>query len=132
MILKVVAGLFRKNGKVLLVRRPFNKKRGGLWEFPGGKVEEGETLEEAIKRELNEELDVEVKVKELLSKIRHRYPEGEIELYLLEVESEKEPELKEAIEKKWIDLEEAERLELCPADKELLKNLKTCKNQKIG
>jgi len=132
MILKVVAGLFRKNGKVLLVRRPFNKRRGGLWEFPGGKVEKGETLEEAIKRELSEELGVEVKVKKLLDKIRHRYPEGEIELYLLEVESEEEPKLKEAIEEKWVDLEEAERLELCPADKKLLKNLRACKKQKIG
>ena len=96
---KVAAGLIKKGDKFLLVRRPLNKKRGGLWEFPGGKVEEGETLEEAIKRELKEELDIEVNVKGVLSEVKYNYPEGEIELYLLEVESNEEPKLKEAIEK---------------------------------
>jgi len=121
---KVVAGLIKKGDKFLLVRRPLNKKRGGLWEFPGGKVEEGETLEEAIKRELKEELDIEVRVKGVLSEVKYNYPEGEIELYLLEVESNKEPELKEAIEKRWVSVEEAEELELCPADRELIRKIK--------
>jgi len=121
---KVVAGLIKKGDKFLLVRRPLNKKRGGLWEFPGGKVEEGETLEEAIKRELKEELDIEVRVKGVLSEVKYSYPEGEIELYLLEVESNKEPELKEAIEKRWVSVEEAEELELCPADRELIRKIK--------
>jgi mutator protein MutT len=121
---KVVAGLIKKGDKFLLVRRPLNKKRGGLWEFPGGKVEEGETLEEAIKRELKEELDIEVRVKGVLSEVKYSYPEGEIELYLLEVESNEEPELKEAIEKRWVSVEEAEELELCPADRELIRKIK--------
>ncbi len=121
---KVVAGLIKKGNKFLLVRRPLNKKRGGLWEFPGGKVEEGETLEEAIKRELKEELDIEVRVKGVLSEVKYNYPEGEIELYLLEVESNEEPELKEAIEKRWVSVEEAEELELCPADRELIRKIK--------
>ena len=121
---KVVAGLIKKGDKFLLVRRPLNKKRGGLWEFPGGKVEKGETLEEAIKRELKEELDIEVRVKGVLSEVKYNYPEGEIELYLLEVESNEEPELKEAIEKRWVSVEEAEELELCPADRELIRKIK--------
>ena len=121
---KVVAGLIKKGDKFLLVRRPLNKKRGGLWEFPGGKVEKGETLEEAIKRELKEELDIEVNVKGVLSEVKYNYPEGEIELYLLEVESNEEPELKEAIEKRWVSVEEAEELELCPADRELIRKIK--------
>jgi mutator protein MutT len=121
---KVVAGLIKKGDKFLLVRRPLNKKRGGLWEFPGGKVEKGETLEEAIKRELKEELDIEVRVKGVLSEVKYNYPEGEIELYLLEVESNEEPKLKEAIEKKWVSLEETKELELCPADRELIRKIK--------
>ena len=68
MALKVVAGFLKKGDKFLLVRRPLNKKRGGLWEFPGGKVEDGETLKEAIERELKEELGIETKAKNLVCK----------------------------------------------------------------
>ncbi len=128
MALKVVAGFLKKGDKFLLVRRPLNKKRGGLWEFPGGKVEDGETLKEAIERELKEELGIETKAKNLVCKTIYKYPEGEIELSLLEVEFKEDPILKEALESKWVTIEESEKLELCPADMRILKNLKkTCK-----
>ncbi|RKX63361.1 MAG: 8-oxo-dGTP diphosphatase MutT [Thermodesulfobacteriota bacterium] len=128
MTLKVVAGFLKKGDKFLLVRRPLNKKRGGLWEFPGGKVEDGETLKEAIERELKEELGIETKAKNLVCKTIYKYPEGEIELSLLEVEFKEDPILKEALESKWVTIEESEKLELCPADMRILKNLKkTCK-----
>ena len=128
MALKVVAGFLKKGDKFLLVRRPLNKKRGGLWEFPGGKVEDGETLKEAIERELKEELGIETKAKNLVCKTIYKYPEGEIELSLLEVEFKEDPILKEALELKWVTIEESEKLELCPADMRILKNLKkTCK-----
>jgi mutator protein MutT len=126
--LKVVAGFLKKGDRFLLVRRPINKKRGGLWEFPGGKVENGETLEEAIKRELKEELGIKTKVRRFLSKINYKYPEGEIELILLEIDSKEEPILKEALELRWVNFEEIKEIELCPADKKLLESLKkTCK-----
>jgi len=126
--LKVVAGFLRKEDRFLLVRRPVNKKRGGLWEFPGGKVENGETLESAIKRELEEELGIKTKVRRFLSKINYKYPEGEIELILLEIDSKEEPILKEALELRWVNFEEIKEIELCPADKKLLESLKkTCK-----
>jgi mutator protein MutT len=126
--LKVVAGFLKKGDRFLLVRRPINKKRGGLWEFPGGKVENGETLEEAIKRELKEELGIKPKVKKLLGKTNYKYPEDEIELFLFEIESEEEPILKEALELRWVNFEEIKEIELCPADKKLLESLKkTCK-----
>ncbi len=128
MALKVVAGFLKKGDKFLLVRRPLNKKRGGLWEFPGGKVEDGETLKKAIERELKEELGIETKAKNLVCKTIYKYPEGEIELSLLEVEFKEDPILKEALESKWVTIEESEKLELCPADRRILKNLKkTCK-----
>ncbi len=127
MVFKVVAGFIRKGERFLLVRRPFGKKRGGLWEFPGGKVEDGETLEEALKRELKEELNLDVVVKEKLASVRHRYPEVEVELHLIEVKACEEPELKEAIEKRWVIFEEADKLELCDADRKVLEQIKTCK-----
>uniref|UniRef100_A0A7V4JP21 (Deoxy)nucleoside triphosphate pyrophosphohydrolase n=1 Tax=Thermodesulfobacterium geofontis TaxID=1295609 RepID=A0A7V4JP21_9BACT len=122
--LKVVAGFLKKGDKFLLVRRPINKKRGGLWEFPGGKVENGETLESAIKRELKEELGIKTKVRGVLGKINYKYPEGEIELILFEIESKEEPILKEALELRWVNFEEIKKLKLCPADKKLLESLK--------
>jgi len=122
--LKVVAGFLRKENKFLLVRRPFNKKRGGLWEYPGGKVEKEESLEEDIERELREEHGIETKAKKMLCKVNHRYPEGEIELMLFEVEFKEAPVLREALELKWVSFEEAKNLELCPADKELIETLK--------
>ncbi len=124
MALKVVAGFLKKGDKFLLVRRPINKKRGGLWEFPGGKVENGETLESAIKRELKEELGIKTKVRGVLGKINYKYPEGEIELILFEIESKEEPILKEALELRWVNFEEIKKLKLCPADKKLLESLK--------
>lgn len=128
MALKVVAGFLKKGDKFLLVRRPFNKKRGGLWEFPGGKVENGEILESAIERELKEELCIETKAKRLLCKTNYVYPEGEIELYLIEMEYKEEPVLREALEMKWVNFKESKSLELCPADRKLIEKLKeTCK-----
>ena len=124
MTLKVVAGFLRKGKKFLLVKRPFNKKRGGLWEFPGGKVEKEESLEKAIERELREELGIEAKAKKMFGKVNYKYPEGEIELILFEVEFKEAPVLKEALELRWVSFEEAKNLKLCPADRELIETLK--------
>jgi len=128
MAIKVVAGFLRKGNRFLLVKRPLDKKRGGLWEFPGGKVEDKESLEEALKRELKEELGIEVFPQRLIKKIDFQYPEGLIELYLWEVEFKEKPVLKEALEARWVTLEKAKKMELSPADRELLMDLKiTCK-----
>ncbi len=120
---RVVAGFLSRGNKFFLVRRPFEKKRGGKWEFPGGKVEKGETLEAAIKRELAEELGISVIPKRIIGKVEWSYEDVDIELYLIELEFEGEPELKEAIDGRWLSLREAEALDLCEADRELLKKL---------
>ena len=119
---KVVAGALRlSDGRVLLVKRPPEKKHGGLWEFPGGKLEKGETPEEALKRELREELDIFPEDFKLLGTINHNYGDFEIELFLFEVRKFKgKPVLKEAVEMKWVYPEEAKELKLCPADRRLL------------
>ncbi len=60
--LVVVAGIVWQEGRFLIARRPMHKANGGLWEFPGGKIEQGETPQEALARELREEMDFEVRV----------------------------------------------------------------------
>jgi len=130
MAVKVVAGFIEKDGKVLVVKRPAKKKRGGLWEFPGGKVENGESLQEALKRELKEELGVETWVGEVLAKTTYVYPEEEIELYLLSAKIKDEVCLLEPSEVRWVELKELENLTLCPADKVLLEKLTLVKNKK--
>ncbi|MDW8183251.1 MAG: (deoxy)nucleoside triphosphate pyrophosphohydrolase [Caldimicrobium sp.] len=129
-MMKVVAAFIEREGKVFMVRRPFHKKRGGLWEFPGGKVEEGESPEDALKREIKEELGIEVVPLEIISRCKHIYPDEFIELILIKAHTEGEPSPKEAIEARWIEIEEITTLELCPADRSILEGLKLEKIQK--
>ena len=77
----VSAAILECQGKFLLTRRKLDVHQGGLWEFPGGKQEAGETLEECLQRELKEEVDIEVGDVEPFYVIRHRYPEKEVELH---------------------------------------------------
>ncbi|OGI01240.1 MAG: hypothetical protein A2Y25_01775 [Candidatus Melainabacteria bacterium GWF2_37_15] len=82
---KVTAGIIEKDGKVLIARRKSGKCIGAKWEFPGGKLEVGETLEECLKRELKEELDVEVKVGEFVASSKFICKNREIELVAFRV-----------------------------------------------
>ena len=120
---EVVSAFIERDGKIILVRRPLHKKRGGLWEFPGGKVEEGETYNEAIVRELKEELALTVVPRDILAKITYSYNDEVIELILIRVEIKNEPQLKEHQELIWIPLKEAFKLDLCEADKKLIETL---------
>lgn len=85
--LEVAAGVVRReDGRVLIARRPGHVHQGGLWEFPGGKLEPGETVEAALRRELREELDIDVEESAPLIRIRHAYPDRKILLHVLRVE----------------------------------------------
>ncbi|AHL76582.1 hypothetical protein CH92_16345 [Stutzerimonas stutzeri] len=84
--LHVAAGVIRcSDGRVLIARRPLDKHQGGLWEFPGGKVEEGETTEAALVRELAEELGIGVTAARPLIQVRHDYPDKQVLLDVWEV-----------------------------------------------
>lgn len=77
-MMDVVGALIFKDGKLLVCQRPKNKARALLWEFVGGKVENGETREQALKRECKEELDADVEVGELFTQVTHKYADVEI------------------------------------------------------
>lgn len=80
-VLEVAAAIIEKEGKYLIARRCAGDHLGGLWEFPGGKREPGETLEECLKREIREELDVEIEVLRLWKNVRHAYPHRVVDLH---------------------------------------------------
>lgn len=82
-MLRVAAAVLTRDGLILLARRAAHKSQAGLWEFPGGKIEDGETPADALRRELKEELGLAVEPGAELMTTRHRYDFGEIELVAL-------------------------------------------------
>ena len=82
----VTAAVIRKHGRLLIAQRPFGGRLGGLWEFPGGKVEAGETLPQCLRREIKEELGVRIKVVKPIISIDHAYTHFKITLHAFECE----------------------------------------------
>lgn len=122
---EVVAALIWNDGKFLICQRPANKSRGMLWEFAGGKVEAGETKEQALVRECKEELDVIIDVGEVFMEVTHEYPELTVRLTLFKAAiKEGKPKLLEHMDIRWISADEIDRYEFCPADEVILEKLK--------
>ena len=120
----VAAALIFKDGRFMICKRPDNKTRGGLWEFVGGKLEAGETAQQALVRECREELGVEIKVGNLFMQLVHEYPDMTVNLSLYESEiASGTPQLLEHSEIKWIAPHEAAQYDFCPADADILKEL---------
>ena len=118
--IEVVAALIRKDGRVLLCQRPENKARPLGWEFPGGKVEPGETQAQALARECREELGVELDVRAVAATTTHAYPDVTIRLTLMEAAiASGAPRLIEHRALAWVTMREALTLDLCPADRAL-------------
>jgi 8-oxo-dGTP diphosphatase len=116
--LHVVAGVLLRDGRVLAARRgPGTGARAGLWEFPGGKVEPGETPEQALVRELREELSVEVTVDERLAESLHDYDDLSLRLvaYLAHI-TKGEPQAGEHDALRWLKPDELPSLAWAPAD----------------
>ena len=122
--LPVAAGAVERGGKFLLCRRPMHKARGGRWEFPGGKLEAGESPQEALTRELREELGMEILAGEALAFVDYAYPELTVRLFLVRARIiEGEPRLLEHTALCWASAAEALELDLCPADRLLAEAL---------
>lgn len=121
MDIDVVAGFLRRGDTFLLCQRPPGMNGAGQWEFPGGKLEPGETAARALERELMEELRIQVRAIGQIAETRYAYPKFTIRLMLLEAEIERgEPALVEHTALRWVTAEQARELELCPADRILL------------
>lgn len=122
---EVVAAVIRDGNKILICRRPANKKRALLWEFAGGKPEPGETLEQALARECREELDVGLKVGEKFTECTYAYPDITIHLTAFEAKlTGGEPKLLEHADMRWVTKDELDGYEFCPADTAILAKLK--------
>lgn len=126
--IRVVAAVIKavnKNGKPMIfaTQRGYGEFKGG-WEFPGGKIEVGETPQEALKREIMEELDTEILVGELVDTIEYDYPEFHLSMDCFWCEIVKgDLVLKEHEDARWLTKEQLNDVEWLPADIELVKNI---------
>ena len=123
-ITEVVAALIWDKKKFMICQRPAHKARGLLWEFVGGKVEPGETKEQALIRECQEELAVTLAVGNVFMDVIHEYPDLTVHLTLFNATiAEGEPQKLEHNDIQWITPSEISNYEFCPADVEILKKI---------
>lgn len=124
-MIEVVAGIIYRGNKFLIAQRNSKKDQGGLWEFPGGKVEKEESYESALIREIKEELNADIEVTEYIGESIHHYPEKDIKLifYKAKLLSEK-IELIEHENYKWITKNEKDKFEFAGADKVVFELIK--------
>ena len=128
-LITVVCGIIFKDDLVLICRRKPEKSLGGYWEFPGGKVEDGESNEESLLRELIEELNLKVKIKQHFFDTVHQYDNGAIELISFICETENiASESTDHDQLEWVNVSDLLGWKLAPADipiaKELIEELK--------
>lgn len=125
-MIDVVGALIFKDGKLLICQRPKDKARGLLWEFVGGKVEKGESDEQALKRECREEIDVEIEVGDLFARVVHHYDDVDVNLAIY-LATLKDGEIVRKLEHndiKWIDVKDIDEFEFCPADVDVISKIK--------
>ena len=122
--IEVVAAIILDKGKVFATQRGYGEFKDG-WEFPGGKMEQGETPQQALKREIKEELDTEIEVGELLETVEYDYPNFHLTMhcFLCAIKSG-DLVLKEHEAAKWLTKETLDSVDWLPADKGLIEKIK--------
>ncbi len=123
-IVRVVAAVIRDGNRIFATARGYGEYKG-WWEFPGGKIEAGETAEEALVREIREELDTEIRVGELIDTIEYDYPAFHLSMdcFWVEVVAGRLV-LKEAEDARWLTKETLESVPWLPADASLIESIK--------
>lgn len=121
----ICAAIQNSQGQILLTRRKPELKLGGMWEFPGGKLEHGEELEEALHREIREELSIEIEEIELLHVKPHVYTHGAVLIlfYLAKAKSE-DIQLIDHDRMEWVSVQNLDQFELLPANQKVIEILK--------
>ena len=127
--IEVVAAVIRDKDKIFTSQRAHGEFKG-QWEFPGGKIEEGETKEQALIREIKEELDVSIKVDDFLCTVTHTYPDFKLTMhvYLCKISGGK-IQLLEHADGKWLDIEDLDGLDWLEADIEVIEYLRSLQKQ---
>lgn len=121
---RVVAAVIRDGDRIFATQRGYGEYKDG-WEFPGGKIESGETPQEALARELKEELDITTIVGELIDTIEYNYPEFHLSMDCFWCTiAEGEPVLKEHEAARWLKKEELDSVEWLPADVKLVEKIR--------
>ena len=120
----VTAAVIKRDGRYLVTRRIKGQHLAGMWEFPGGKREPGETLEASLIREIQEELGADAVVREVLLTARHDYDTRSVELHFFACDLTSEPQPRLGQEIRWVTPAELATLEFPPADAELIELLK--------
>jgi mutator protein MutT len=124
-VVEVAAALIFHSGRLLITQRHSKVHLGGLWEFPGGKREPGETYEECLAREIREELGVEIAVGKCFAEITHAYPEKHVHLkFFLAQLTAGEPRTLDCAAIKWVTRAELDDYEFPAADVQLLVKLR--------
>ena len=124
---EVVAALIWRGEKFMICQRPAHKARGLLWEFVGGKVEVGETREEALIRECREEIGLQLSVGEVFMDVTHEYHDLTVHLTLFHATiAQGEPQKLEHNDIQWITPQEISNYDFCPADVEILAKIRQC------
>ncbi len=122
---EVTAAVIRKNGRLLIAQRPLGGRLGGLWEFPGGKVEPGETLPQCLRREIKEELGVRIKVGQPITSIDHAYTHFKITLHAFECELVSgKPQALQVENFKWVRMSELKKYAFARTDLRIIEALK--------
>lgn len=123
-MINVVAAAIEKNGKIFCAQRPEGKSLGGYWEFPGGKLEAGETPEEALVREIREEFDSEIEIISFLNEASYEYDFGIVTMktYRSKLVTG-DLTLLEHQDSKWLPIDQLDELEWAPVDIPAVKRL---------